>query len=497
MNKKISFLLLVGLVVSVISFGTYISNTVAQQGGEEDTGGSTGLGGEGGSGSSEEGSGSSGSSGEPTGGSSGEGSEGPGSSPSTPSSGSGYLFGWAWGGTNEGMPPAVSPQSGVGWIKFNSCNDLSPRDGQPDAGCTPTFAVMADMNNGKLSGHAWSSNLGWISFDRSETGSPPSDDPGGGVIARINMSSGSQSGQVTGWARALSAIADDTDGWDGWIHLSDNNSSPSRHPSGGPGAFTGSGGVTYIPSAGIIVGHAWGAQVLGWIKFVAVTLGAPTAAFDYSLSNSGNIQIPKGSQGQSTITRNYVSGTSEPVSISIASPAITGVTATLGSNNPCTPYCSSNITFLVGANAVPNTYNVTVRGVSTVTAVEEFTNFNLTVTEPTPGDLEISCDVDSEPPYLINKTVIWKAEVLGSGPQSGNPPYSAEWELVSENEGTANIPSSGYQESPIFTIDRTYPKIGMKTAMATITDSSIPPRIGVCENAAEINVTVDTNIIEN
>lgn len=404
------------------------------------------------------------------------------------------MFGWAWGGTNEGtlITPGW-PNSGIGWIKFNSCNDLNPRDGMPDGGCVPTFSVKVNMNNGKISGHAWSSNIGWISFDQSETGNPPSDSQGDS-LAKINMSNGSNEGRVSGWARALSAMDDETDGWDGWIHLSDNNSSPSRHPSG-PSYINGTRGVTYNPDTATVVGYGWGSQVVGWVKFVAVTLGAPIGPFDYSLSNGGNLEVAPGGSVQAAISRNYISGTTEPVTISITSPSISGVTPVLGSNNPCSPYCISNITFNVAAGTDPGVHTITVRGISS-SGVERTTNFDLTIGEPTTtGELEVSCDVTSAPPYLINQPVSWEARVLGSGPSAGEPPYSVSWRFESENEPLVTIPASSYQENPVFTLDRTYPKIGIKTAMATITDSSIPALVGVCEEAAEINVVVKTNII--
>lgn len=436
MNKKISFLFLVVL----IGFLTVnIAKLEAAKGGDEDSGGATDVSGQ-------------------------------------------YVFGWAWGGTSETGGP------GVGWIKFNSCNDDNPRDGQPDQGCVPSYGVKVDTNNGKVSGYAWSSNVGWISFNRSDTGAPPSDDAGSSdVIAKFEMAKGDFNGKINGWARVLSGMDSTTDGWDGWIHLSDTSSNPSRHPSG---YNDGSKGVSYNKDAGTIVGYAWGAGVLGWIKFVAVTFGGNSGPFDYNLSNSGNIQVVAGGSGQVSIAREYVSGTAEPVTISITSPAITGVTPVLGGNNPCTPYCSSNITFNVAANTVPQTYNIAVKGRSS-SGIERTTNFNLTVTPPVGGQLTISCIVDSDPPYLINKPVTWSAEV--SGATLGTPPYTADWQFTSENEPSSTGHSDASQ-SPI-TISKTYSKIGRKTAVATVTDSSPTPLTGVCSAAAEINVVVKTNEI--
>lgn len=390
-----------------------------------------------------------------------------------------YLFGWAWGSTSEAGSP------GVGWIKFNSCDDNN-RDGLPDGNCIPTYGVKVDTNNGKVSGYAWSNNIGWVSFNRSDTGAPPSDDPGSNVIAKFNRTKGDFDGTISGWARVLSGMDSPTDGWDGWIHLADTSSNPSRHPTG---YNDGSKGVTYNKSAGTIVGYGWGSVALGWINFFNVTFGANNSPFDYTLSNSGNIQVVAGGSGQVSVVRNYVSGISQPVTLNITSPSIIGVTPVIGTN-PCTPFCSSNITFNVAANTLPQTYNIVVKGnPNGLNGEERATSFNLTVKAPDTGGLNISCLVESNPPYLINKKVKWKAMVTGA--ELGTPPYTADWTFTGDNEAESTGHSNA-SASPI-EIEKIYSKVGLKRVVATVTDST-GLLSGTCSTSVPINVVVEPNI---
>lgn len=115
----------------------------------------------------------------------------------------------------------------IGWISFSCANDSSC--------ATSPYGVTVDSDTGYFSGNAWSENIGWISFDRASTSNPPAApfDSGVGPIAQVDWSTGN----VTGWARALSACQDSlvdglgnctgsgagdaAGGWDGWIRLSD------------------------------------------------------------------------------------------------------------------------------------------------------------------------------------------------------------------------------------------------------------------------------------
>ncbi|MBI2609899.1 hypothetical protein HYW53_01855 [Candidatus Giovannonibacteria bacterium] len=127
------------------------------------------------------------------------------------------LSGWAW-------------SENIGWISFNSVN----------LNRGANYGVRIS-NSGNLSGYAWSENIGWISFNEN-SGCPKSP-----CVPRLNR----DTGEVSGWARALSA---DNKGWDGWI------------------SFRGSGyGVTV--SNCLWDGWAWGSDVVGWVHFKGAGYG--------------------------------------------------------------------------------------------------------------------------------------------------------------------------------------------------------------------------------
>ncbi len=100
-------------------------------------------------------------------------------------------------------------------------------------------------------------------------------------------------------------------------------------------------------------------------------------AFDYSLSNSGNITLTQGSSGSNTITRNYLSGTSSGVTISVVSGLPAGATAAFTAN-PCSPTCSSTLTISTLSSTPTGSYPISVTG-SPLGVSTTPTNFTLTV----------------------------------------------------------------------------------------------------------------------
>lgn len=124
----------------------------------------------------------------------------------------------------------------IGWISMNSNND-----GGSDYG----VAVAYD---GAMSGYAWSENIGWITFNSADLSGCPS----GTCSAQLDR----PTGQVSGWARALSAVAAgvNSGGWDGWISLS------GLDTGGMPYGVTVNGACSWT-------GWAWGSDVVGWINF--------------------------------------------------------------------------------------------------------------------------------------------------------------------------------------------------------------------------------------
>lgn len=155
------------------------------------------------------------------------------------------LKGWAW-------------SDGTGWLSFSSAN--------PELGAGPaygvTFSTTTNSTVGNFGGYAWSPNIGWVSFDATD-GTHPS------------ASTDLTTGLVTGWAQAI-AGAGRTDGWDGWIRLSDTGDATPKYPSG---FVDGTKGITFDPATGNFKGYSWGDTNVGWLAFssnVGVPFTPPT-----------------------------------------------------------------------------------------------------------------------------------------------------------------------------------------------------------------------------
>jgi hypothetical protein len=145
--------------------------------------------------------------------------------------------------------------------------------------------IIAQTSNSKLSGYAWSDNIGWIHFATSTSaqnmvevgtdgflnGYAWSDNIGwikfGGLSSFPSSGTNAKLTGVNliGWARACAGTvngdcnsATRTDGWDGWIALSD--------PSGNEDY-----GVQFNNPQGSNPSFAWGSDVIGWIDFSGVT----------------------------------------------------------------------------------------------------------------------------------------------------------------------------------------------------------------------------------
>ena len=179
------------------------------------------------------------------------------------------VSGWAWSET-------------IGWISFNSTDCDADGDGFSDGtppGCPPSGTTIADYGvvvsdtTGDFSGYAWSETIGWISFNRSETNTPPGPPYNGAqtFTAKLNLSTN----EVSGWARALvacednlwdgvkctgSGAGDSAGGWDGWIKLRNLGAVPY--------------GVSWNPATQELEGWAWGSEVVGWLSFNCLDVGA-------------------------------------------------------------------------------------------------------------------------------------------------------------------------------------------------------------------------------
>ncbi len=154
----------------------------------------------------------------------------------------GSLYGNAW-------------SSNIGWITFGTAEN-------------PMVAIGED---GSFSGYAWSSNVGWIRFYPDwlgYNGAAVGPDRHGAKLIEIDGLP-YDDWEVRGWARACSVFSagchyedllrptSETGGWDGWIKMSGDWSTGVER------------------NANELSGFAWGSEVLGWISFAGVHVGAP------------------------------------------------------------------------------------------------------------------------------------------------------------------------------------------------------------------------------
>lgn len=220
------------------------------------------------------------------------------------------VSGWAWSET-------------IGWISFNSTNQ----------GSGAGYGITVD-GTGAISGYAWSEHAGWISFN--DTAGCPSS-PCQPVL-------NSSTGEISGWAKALAA---DGNGWDGWIHLRGSNY----------GVFA--TGCSWD-------GYAWGSDVVGWIHFRGPTYGVAGSGngcftpFDYTLTNTGDVQAAPGFSKTILIEVFLTGGVGQPVTLSL-SVLPSGASASFGTN-PCQPTCSSALSISTSAATPIGTYPLTVTG---------------------------------------------------------------------------------------------------------------------------------------
>lgn len=393
----------------------------------------------------------------------------------------GNVYGWAW-------------SSNVGWIKMNSCSDVAPLDGLPDAGSCETTSYGVRINNtnnnnnanvpagaGTMTGSAWSDHVGWIKF-----GGLSNFPTGNGTFSgNAELTSLTPtSGTFKGWGKILTG--DLTPGFDGWISLSGAN-----NPSGAA-YIDGSKGVTYHPPTARLVGWAWGGEVLGWLNFSGenhtVTYGAPSSTFDYHLSaNPLNLTIEKGQSNTTTVTRILDMGATKPVKITATILNPNGFrfipSASILSNATCSPNCSSIISVSVPANAQSALYTLRVTGApDDVQGDVEEVNVGVTVPSPVYPPIVASCVPSGQAPYLVNKFVTWTASITSGG----LAPFSYTW------DGTDNLGEDAFSAS----VTKTYSTTGNKIASVTIRDSSVPQQVKTVDCAPQVTVVVQPNIIE-
>jgi hypothetical protein len=260
--------------------------------------------------------------------------------------------------------------------------------------------------------------------------------------------------------------------------------------SGGYGVSPNAGGTVYtlspasIPSHSVAVtstrnGVSGGGSAVTTFPGDTVSFNlvytSTAPSFNYSLSNSGNLSVTKGSNPVSvinTITRTITAGATQPVTISVSG-LPSGVSASVA-NNPCSPTCSSAVTLTVSSSAPTGTHPITVTG-STAGVSNKTTAFNLTI-QPA-DDLSVVIDPQQDPPTHVGDTNGYGCVVSG-----GVPPYIITW------TGT-DVPALSTGEI----LNITYQTTGAKVLNCTAVDSGGQ---NVTSNDYTFQVSLDPEFIE-
>ncbi|MDO8728811.1 MAG: hypothetical protein Q7K26_02845 [bacterium] len=230
--------------------------------------------------------------------------------------------------------------------------------------------------------------------------------------------------------------------------------------------------VTLIatPGAGYIF-DSWTGACIGQSDICSILVDSDQATganfaypFNYSISNSGTSYVTK-TNGDAfttnTITKTYVIGTKQPVTLSVSGqPA--GVTPSISGQN-CELTCSSVITFTVSPSTPADTYPIVVTG----SPLDKTTSFDLVISG---NPLLVTCRAVPAV-ALLGESVTWTADVSG-----GTPPLTYAW-------SGSNIPGNPSPDTNPFSIS--YNTIGQKTAEVVVTDADSLET--TCSASAQIN----------
>lgn len=104
----------------------------------------------------------------------------------------------------------------------------------------------------------------------------------------------------------------------------------------------------------------------------------PSPAFDFSLSNGGNLSVVGGSSIKTSISATLTSGSSQSISFSVAG-LPTGAAASFSSLS-CKPTCSSTLTINALANVASGTFPISVK--ATGGGITRSTSLYLTTIQP-------------------------------------------------------------------------------------------------------------------
>jgi hypothetical protein len=122
-----------------------------------------------------------------------------------------------------------------------------------------------------------------------------------------------------------------------------------------------------------------GSQATSSSVTVTVSNGVPPVSFNFSLSLASTGIVQAGKSVSFPVTLSRVSGTTQPVSLSVSG-VPSGITAEF-STSSCSPDCNSNLKFSTSASAAAGSYPITVKGSSG--SLSHTTSMVLTVTNPT------------------------------------------------------------------------------------------------------------------
>lgn len=462
------------------------------------------------------------------------------------------LCGFAWGATNEDNNPNDGTDTGIGWLSFNSkdCdangdgtsdNPLCPQprdaNGQPIP--IPSYKVTMSGDGGgslgSLTGSAWSPNIGWVKFGGlSASEMPNSFGTGQGTwqdnaqVVNYNGTLGSDfrnSSELRGWARACAGTnggadgftggnctgANRTDGWQGFISLSNAGGQGVGNP---PPPPTG----TYRVSVnnGIFSGYSWDPYVSGWLNWGGRPdgvrfCGTELPDFGIQADPSAINVLPATTISKDVeIKISRLPGEDFPngsVSLSVSNPADGSVSADFVNNSscsendlPCTRILritsppvglSDDERRTITVTGTAGSSGTTISHSATVTVVAGAVAGALNVVCPMPASHD-----QSAPPipgiYYVNQPVVWRADV------SGVNGYEPTGNLVFTTTLDQPFTQQTSEQNGVFTgfFTKSYSTLGRKTFSASVMDGAVPaPAQGEC-GPIEIVVGVNPNIIE-
>ncbi len=419
------------------------------------------------------------------------------------------LDGWAW----SSLPSGNSPDTGAGWIHFkgptyqvvadSSTGNLSGYawsenygwlsfNASDVSGC-PTSPCQPNVNpsTGAVTGWArfiaapagtgaiWN---GWVHLAGSNYG--------------VTYNSGSQ--QFSGFAYGENYI--------GWMHWAGPNYAVTMAPlvsptatinvtispasaswTINPGNFTGTGNGTATvtpPFGGTSYTLTPGAAPSGYIypptitsspvntgSTIPLVQGGDTwgfnvvysQAFDYTLSNSGDVSVEKAGipqSGQNTVTETMTAQSGPGQSTTLSASGLPSGVSVGFSNQGCVPSqatpCSFTTTFTVQPSAVAGTYPITVTGAP----LGRTTGFNLIINNS--PNMIVSCTANPTS-ALVGQDVTWTVNVLSD--PNNNSPYTFDW-----SGDDIPLPPNDPQTQSIIV---NYSTTGSKQATATVWDSKL------------------------